>query len=82
MRQNPEIIRYNEQYAIRFTRKSWTVIMWVQDLSGPKMKNTARVNLPPITFDSYEEAQNEVKEKVIPYLLTNKDVDKADIIGW
>lgn len=81
MKSNPQVCYYRNGYCIRFIRNSGKVLIWVQDLSGPKMKSTI-VNLPVIEYSSKEEAENIAKNIVIPYLLKEKDVDHEEIFGW
>ena len=79
---NPEICKYDvNQYCVRFTRKSWKILVWVQDISGPKMKSNL-VNRPAIIFSSQQEAERAIKETIIPYLLKEKDVEPTEIKGW
>lgn len=38
--------------------------------------------LPIIQFTNKREAEQEVRDIVIPYLLKNKDINPSDIVGW
>jgi hypothetical protein len=81
MKQNPEVFRYGiEGYAIRYTLASWTVLLWVEDLFSRKMKTN--VNRPVVLFNTRDEAENETRNVVIPYLIAEKGVDREDIVGW
>lgn len=80
MRQNPEVVRFDRGWGIRFVRRSWTVLCWVQDLYSRKMKAT--ITRPLVLFDSKEEAEQEARTVVIPYLLKEKDVTEEEIVGW
>jgi len=83
MSRNPSIVaREPGQYIIRFTRKSWRVLNWVHDLTGRKMKDLAVVSRPLVFFATREEAEQEVKDVVIPYLLKEKGVEADDLTGW
>ena len=81
MKRNPQIVLFETGYAIRFVRNNWKVLLWVQDLSSKKMKSDT-VNLPAIIFTSKHDAEQEVQNIVIPYLLYSKGVSSSDIIGW
>jgi hypothetical protein len=48
MKQNPQIVKYDFGYAIRYIRNNWTVIMWVQDLFSRKMKDPCMVSCPVV----------------------------------
>jgi hypothetical protein len=82
MKQNPLVYKYpgEEKYAIRYVRNNWTVLLWVQDLFSRKMKTN--VNRPVVLFDTKEEAESEVLNVVIPYLIAEKGIDKEEIVGW
>ena len=80
-KQNPSVIFMDAGYAIRFTRRSWTVLTWLQDLSGRKMKS-AQVDRPVVIFTTREAAEKEVREVVIPYLQSEKAVNVDEIVGW
>jgi hypothetical protein len=77
MQQNPSVINYDSGYAIRFVRRSWKVLIWVQDLSERKLKNTVTTTRPVVLFPSKEEAEREIKEAVIPWLQGDEN-----ITGW
>lgn len=82
MSTNPQVIPYSAgTYAIRFIRSNYKVLTYVQGL-GRKMKDTNFVNSPVVQFFSREEAEREVREVVIPYLLKDKGVEPSEIIGW
>lgn len=81
MNQNPKVVYFDNGYAIRFIRNNWKVLLWVQDLCGKKMKSEV-INLPVVSFSSKKEAEQEIKNTVIPYLLKNKNVELRDIVGW
>lgn len=78
---NPEVVRFKDGYGIRFTRKSWTVLCWVQDLFSKSMKKEL-TGLPLVIFDTRTSAEAEARDVVIPYLLANKDIDATEIMGW
>lgn len=80
MTSNPSIIRYDDGFAIRFVRRSWTVLTWIQDLTGRKMKSTTE--RPVVIFSSRQEAEAELRQIVIPYLLKEKNVEPEEIVGW
>jgi hypothetical protein len=79
--QNPSVIRRDDGYAIQYVRAGGAVLAYVQDLSGRKMKSSF-VNRPIVVFASRREAEIEVENVVIPYLLNEKGVNEEDIIGW
>ncbi len=79
---NPMVVRHDtNSYSIQFIRKNLTVLNWVMDLSGPKLK-TFNTNLPVIQFESKDQAEITVKTNVIPYILAFKDIEPQEIIGW
>ena len=81
--QNPQVVEWNPgSYAIRFVRRSWTVLHWVQDMTGRKMKDLAFVDLPVVTFPTRAEAEAEVTGVVLAYLVEQKRVDPEQIAGW
>lgn len=78
---NPEVVRFDDGYGIRFIRNNnWRILVWVQDLTGRKMKYNA--NRPVVIFNSKEGAEKEVKEFVIPYLLEEGKAKASEIVGW
>jgi hypothetical protein len=79
--QNPSVIQRDDGYAIQYVRAGGAVLTYIQDLSGRKMKSRF-VNRPVVVFASRREAEIEVENVVIPYLLNEKGVDEEDIIGW
>jgi hypothetical protein len=79
--QNPSVIQRDDGYAIQYVRAGGAVLTYIQDLSGRKMKSSF-VNRPVVVFASRREAEIEVENVVIPYLLNEKGVDEEDIIGW
>lgn len=81
MIQNPQIAFFDTGYAIRFIRNNWTVLLWCQDLWSKKMKSEV-AGLPIIQFTNKREAEQEVRDIVVPYLLENKDINPSDIVGW
>jgi hypothetical protein len=74
MKQNPQVIKYDFGYAIRYIRNNYQVIMCIKD---PCM-----VSCPIIQYETKAEAEAEVINKVIPYLIAWKGVDREDIVGW
>lgn len=85
MGNNPKVIEVRDgEYGVRFVRSSGKVLHWVQCHIGKtrSMKDTNFVSSPMVRFSSEEEAEQEIQEKVIPHLLTEKGVDQADILGW
>ena len=78
---NPSVINYTgTAYAIRFVRRSGVVLTWVQDLTGRRMKNLERVTVPVVTFLTKGEAEKEMVDTVVPYLLEFKDVEPDEIV--
>lgn len=78
---NPSIVCYDDGFAIEFVRQNGKVLIWVQDLSGRKMKSVL-VNLPAVVFPSSQSAVTELRQVVIPYLLREKDIKAVEILGW
>lgn len=81
MVKNPSIIPCAQGFTIRFVRRSWAALTWIQDLSGRKMKSEL-VGRPMVIFASYQEAEAELRQTVIPYMLKEKDIDPEEILGW
>jgi hypothetical protein len=85
MNVNPEVVRFDDGYGIRYTRNNWRVLVWVQDLTARKMKSELGMmhrERPIVMFPTRLEAEAEVRKTVIPYLIAEKDVPPEDIIGW
>ena len=80
-KQNPYVIRCDDGYAVRFVRRSYTVLTWIQDLTSRKMKSDL-VNRPMVVYASRREAEQEIVDVVIPHLLTEKGVESDEITGW
>lgn len=81
MRANPQVIQNSGMYVIRFIRANSKVLMYVQGHTR-KMKDINFVNAPIVQFFSRKDAEREVREVVIPYLLRDKGVEPSEIIGW
>jgi hypothetical protein len=81
MKQNPQVVRFDDGYAVRYIRNNWTVLLWVQDLWSRKMKST-KLDRPVVLFDTKEEAESEVRDVVIPYLIKEKGEPEEEIVGW
>ena len=82
MKQNPRIIPYGRSdFIIRFIRRSGKQLFWKQGFDGRYMKSEL-VTMPDVLFETKEEAEKEIKEIVIPYLLKEKDVAPEEIVGW
>jgi hypothetical protein len=82
MKQNPQVIKYDFGYAIRYIRNNYKVIMWMQGSGGPCIKDPCMVSCPIIQYETKEEAEVEVINKVIPYLIKWKGVSEEEIVGW
>ena len=80
MKSNSKVCYYRNGYCIRFTTNSGKILIWVQDLSGPKMKSKIG-NLPVIEYSSKEEAESIAKNIVIPYPLKKRNIDHDQILG-
>lgn len=78
---NPQIVKFDNGFCIRFVRNNYKVLVWVQDITGRKMKSEL-INLPAVYFSTKKEAEEEIKSVVITYLLEEKDVDAKEIVGW
>ncbi len=81
MNVNPQVAYFRNGFAIRFVRSNWKVLVWVQDMTARKMKSDL-TGLPAVTFPTRLEAEAEVRNVVIPYLIKEKDVPPEDIVGW
>lgn len=81
MKKNPCVVKFQGRFAIIFTRSNYRTLTWVNDSSGKKMKYEL-VALPVVTFQTQEEAEAELRNVVIPYLIAEKDVTSFEIIGW
>lgn len=82
MKNNPEIIFYDEGYAIRFVLRSWTTLMWIQDIFCDRKLKSNLVDRPVVIFSTKEEAKEEIINTVIPYIKSRKKEYTDDIVGW
>jgi len=78
---NPHVARFDNGFCIRFVRNNYKVLVWAQDITSKKMKSTL-VNLPAVCFHTKAEAEEEVRDIVIPYLMKEKGVESKEIFGW
>lgn len=82
MRQNPEVVKIsNLGYVVNFVRPNGTRLLWVQDLSGRKLKSQ-NVDLPLVVYETEEQACVDVCQTIIPYLMAEKGVTREEIVGW
>ncbi len=77
---NPEIC-FGNAWTIRFVRADGNILVWVQDLFSKKLK-TQYINLPLVEFNSEREAEIELKDIVIFYLIKEKRINEKEIVGW
>ncbi len=81
MRDNPYVYPSGAGFGVVFTRRGGKALYWIQDITKRSMKS-ALVNRPHIYFDTREEAEHAILNDVIPHLLSEKGVERDEIIGW